>query len=365
MTERIKTRFSVAVLAALALLFMLAGLQKIGWAQACTLRTQGYTGGCSNVNVLWFTQTPQNAIARFDLNTFAGRFTASNTARNYSIPTSCSSGGQVVITEVRTNGSTCTAQYSGNLPHNRPCDQCAGVGGSVVTVNGASFQSSLAADAIGTAFSDVDMTTQTLVGFDTDPLAFGVQLPYDLGGVRMLVSGTPVGLFFVSPRQINFHLPKTFAEGLHPVSVSTQEGRTITGTVLLNRNAPGVFTREQNGSGQAMALWYLFRNGIPFRIYPAGSLPASEIRAGDRLFFVVFATGINSGRATMRVNNRVYESLYAGDVPVFIALDQVNFEIPLDQLWNGDAGAQLTVYDDAGNFWLSNGFIARGVEPTR
>lgn len=366
MSDQIKTRVSVLVLTALAVLLLVAGLQKVGWAQACTLRTQGYGGGCSDVTVFWLTQTHISQIDRFDLNTFAGRFTASSSAKLFKIPASCGSGGQVIITEVRTNGTTCTAQYSGNLPHNRPCEQCSGVGGgSLATANSASFQSALAADAIGTAFSNVDLTTETVAGYDAEPQTPGYQLPKELGGVRLFLDGIQLGLFWVSPRQINFHVPPNFPQGNWTLTAATISGQTITGTVLINKNAPGIFTREQNGSGQAMALWYQFRNGVFYRIWPAGSLPANEILTGDRLFYVVFATGINSGRATMRVNNRVYESLYAGDVPLFIALDQMNFEIPLSQLWVGDAGAQVTVYDEAGNFWLSNGFMARGVEPTR
>lgn len=373
MSDQIKTRVSVLVLTALAVLLLVAGLQKVGWAQACTsVRLQGYLGGCDNIYLKFLPVNHSSEIRRFDILlggscatrpcTKVGEAPANATFFNHT-GVGCGAGGTYTIRQVMT---TCTAQYSGNLPHNRPCDQCSGVGGgSLATANSASFQSALAADAIGTAFSNVDLTTETVAGYDAEPQTPGYQLPKELGGVRLFLDGIQLGLFWVSPRQINFHVPPNFPQGNWTLTAATISGQTITGTVLINKNAPGIFTREQNGSGQAMALWYQFRNGVFYRIWPAGSLPANEILTGDRMFYVVFATGINSGRATMRVNNRVYESLYAGDVPLFIALDQVNFEIPLSQLWVGDAGAQVTVYDEAGNFWLSNGFMARGVEPTR
>lgn len=354
-----KTRFSLIVLILFCALLCFAALEKMAGAQTCTLRTQGYTGGCTNVNVLWFTQTPQSQIERFDLNTFAGRFTALNSARSFSIPTSCSSGGQVVITEVRTNGTTCAAQYSGNLPHNRSCEQCAGVGGRLSTANSASFQPFLAADAIGTAFSDADLTTVTAFGFDSDPLTDGIQLPTEVGGVRALVGGVPAGLFFVSPRQINFHIPKDLPTGLHQMTVATQSGNTITGNVVINRNSPGIFTAEQNGSGQAMALWFHFRQGIFYRIYPVGS--RFDLLTGDRIFLVMFGTGINSSRATLRINNHVYESAYAGNAPFFVGLDQLNFEVPIGELWNGSLGGQVTVWEPDGASWLSNGFSITGI----
>lgn len=363
MSYQNKTRFGLVILITFLAMLCFAALQKAAKAQtACTLRTQGYTGGCTNVNVLWFTQTPQSQIDRFDLNTFAGRFSALNSARSFSIPTSCSSGGQVIITEVRNNGTTCTVQYSGNLPHNRPCDQCAGIGGRISTFNSASFQAFLAADAIGTAFGDGDFTTVTDYGFDSDPLTDGIQLPTEVGGVRAFIEGVPVGLFFVSPKQINFHVPSNLTLGLHQMQVATQSGNTFTGDVVINRNSPGIFTAEQNGSGQAMALWFQFRQGIFYRIYPVGS--RFDLLTGDRLFLVMFGTGVNSSRATLRINNHIYGSAYAGNAPFFVGLDQLNFEIPIGELWNGSVGGQVTAWEPDGSNWLSNGFSVTGM-PSR
>lgn len=364
MSYQTRTRISLIVLLTFAGLLAFAVTTR---AQTCTLRTQGYTGGCTNVNVLWFTQTPQSQIARFELNTFAGRFTSDNTRRSFSIPTGCGSGGQVVITEVRSDGSTCTAQYSGNLPHNRPCDQCNGIGARMATVNAASFSGSLAADALAAAFGDADFTTQTEYAYDADPFTPGYQLPTTLGGVRAFVTTgvqNQVALFFVSPRQVNFQVPVDLPEGLHSMTVATPDGRTIFGDVLINRNSPGIFTLGQNGSGEASCYWIVARQGIFQNIYPGGQL--QNVQPGDRVFLILFGTGVNDSRARLRLvgptgQTAEYESLYAGDAPVFVALDQINFEIPLADLWRGTAGGQVTVFDPAGAFWRSNGFTVFGL----
>ncbi|HMX28614.1 MAG TPA: hypothetical protein PKC13_23705, partial [Blastocatellia bacterium] len=276
----------------------------------------------------------------------------------------CSSGGQVVITEVRTDRTSCTVQYSGNLPHNRPCDQCAGVGGGLSTRNAATFGPFLAPDAIGAAFGDSDFTTVTAASYDADPQTPGYQLPQELGGVRLLIDGQPVGLFFVSPKQINFHVPASLSLGLHSVQAVTPDGRALYGDVFLAKNNPGIFTQEANGNGQATYYWWIFRNGIPFRILTPGQLRRTDVQFGDRVFAILFGTGINSPRAELRLSNgRVFNSLYAGDSPLFVGLDQLNFEIAQDELWDGSIGASLTVFDDVGASWPSNGFTLLGFTP--
>ena len=369
-----KTKIAICILVLFGALMTFAVWQKLVSAEACPLaaqtctpvRLQGYLGGCDNIYLKFLPVNSSTEINRFDILlggdcarracTKVGEAPANVTFFNH-LGVGCGAGGTYTIRQVMTTGASCDAQYTGSVPHNRPCDQCGGgASARLATANGASFQSALAVDAVGVAFG-VDFTTETVAGFDADPLQNGIQLPTTLGGVRAFINNIPVGLFYVSPKQINFHVPGGLTTGSHAMSVATPDGRTITGDVLINRNAPGVFTQLQNGSGTAMALWWVFRDGIPFRIYPPGQL---AFRPGDRVFLIVYGTGVNSARATLRLNNRVYESLYAGDAPVFIGLDQMNFEIPLDQLWFGATGAQITVYDGT-DFWLSNGFQVFGL----
>lgn len=297
---------------------------------ACTLKTQGYTGGCSNVNVLFFTQTPQSSIQEFRINSFAGQFTAPNTARSFSIPTGCGSGGQVQITEVRTNGTTCSASYSGNLPHNRPCDQCGNIGGRVSTVSAANYRSNLAANSIGSIFGDSDFTTQTAG-------ASSLPLPTELAGVRVLIGANPAGLFFVSPKQINFLVP-SLPNGLHSLQVVTPDGRTVFGDVLVTSNAPGIFTTDNTGSGFAAAAYL-----------PAGNL----------VYVVLFGTGLNNGQVTLRLNGREYPASYAGGAPGFVGLQQINVPVPVSEFPASSAVGALVTVRNAEGFWDSQGFNLR------
>lgn len=339
--------------------------------QTCTTKTQGWGSGAGSlgrgsVDVRWISTTPASQILEFRVfagwainQTPAGYFNA-GTALHYSLQYVCPiNGGQVTIVEMRRNGTSCSASYPGpELPHGG----CAGGNTSgLSTRHAASFSSFLAPDAIGAAFGDASFTTVTAISYDADPQTPGYQLPTELGGVRFLIDDQPVGLFFVSPEQVNFHVPAKLSPGLHQVRAVTPDGRTLFGDVYLNKNQPGIFTQESNGQGQATYYWWIFRNGLPYRILTPSQFKRSDVQPGDRVFVILFGSGIVSGDATLRLSNgRVFTSLYAGDTPYFVGLDQVNFEIPLSDLWDGILGASLTVFDGTGASWNSNGFKMLG-----
>ena len=365
MSYQNRTRYGLIVLIVFFAMLCFAALEKMAQAQTCTPPLfQGYPSSCSTINLRWLNRDAISLIDHYEIfrgSSKVGEAPAS--ALSVSEAVGCGFGATYTIKQLMKSGANCQVITSNNPPHTKPCELCGTTGGGrLSTANGASFQAFLAADAIGTAFTEADFTTVTDYGFDSDPLTDGIQLPTEVGGVRAFIAGVQVGLFFVSPKQINFHVPKDMPLGLQQMTVATQSGNTITGDVVINRNSPGIFTAEQNGSGQAMALWFQFRNGIFFRIYPVGS--KFDVILGDRLFLVMFATGVNAPRATLRINNRVYESLYSGNTPYFVGLDQLNFEIPLAELWNGSVGGQVTVWEPDGSSWLSNGFSVTGM-PTR
>lgn len=318
------------ILSSLLLVALFVGARMAGYAQACTLLTQGYGGGCTNVTVFWFTQTPQAQISRFDLNTFAGNFSASNSARSYAIPTGCGSGGGVTITEVRTNGTTCIKSYTGNLPHNRPCDQCNGVGARFAVRNAADYQSDLSADSIAAAFPDPGAPFSTVTEG-----AFSLPLPRTLGGVRVYVAEIECGLFYVAPNQVNFHVP-SLPPGLHAARITTQDGRTMFGDVLLNENAPGIFTADGTGQGRAASYW---------------------INSPGVAYLVMFGTGFQAGNCELRLGNgRRYTAQYCGNAPGFVGLSQMNYAIPTGELWQGQIGATVRV-NSFGGFWDSQGVL--------
>lgn len=286
-----KSRISLAMmLAALGFACLLA---LNSFAQTCTLRTQGYLGGCSNVSVLYFTQTPQSQIVRFELNTFAGRFTVPNTARSFSIPTSCGSGGQVIITEVRTDGSTCSAQYSGNLPHNRPCDQCGSVGGGNGTtiINSANFRGGVSRNSLASIFPDPGVTFT-----DQTAYASSLPLPTSLAGVTVEIEGQLCGLVAVTPGQINFHLPAWLDSGPTETTAIIRSTRgsvaQFFGRPQLNPSSPGIFTLAANGTGPAARNWLVVK--------PSGQQiwqDSLSFNSQDQVFLVLYGTGINEPTA--------------------------------------------------------------------
>lgn len=325
-------------------------------AQTCTLRTQGYTGGCSNVNVLWFTQTSQSAIARFDLNTFAGRFTADNTKRSYSIPTSCGSGGQVIITEVRTNGTTCTVQYSGNLPHNRPCDQCGSIGGLGTTiVSSANFRGQVARDSLASIFPDpgVSFTDQTA-------FASSLPLPTSLGGVTVEIDGQLCGLTAVAPGQINFHLPPTLPDAITEVQATIRTTRGSVGQFFgrpqINPNAPGIFTLSATGTGAAASVWLVVKPDGRQIYYAPGSLTFAQ---GDVIVLLLFGTGINESQCDLILSNgATHRAKYCG-ISWMPGVQQMNFLFDPGQLWNGQISGFVRVTRPGVGWWDSQGFDVR------
>lgn len=349
-----KTKFSIGVLVAFALLIAFAAVTR---AQTCTLRTQGYVGGCSNVNVLWFTQTGQSGIERFDLNTFAGRFTAPNTARSFSIPTSCGSGGQVIITEVRSNGTTCTAQYSGNLPHNRPCDQCGANGGGngVSIVSSANFRGAVSRDSLVSAFPDPGVTFTDQVLF-----ASSLPLPTQLGGVSIEVDGQPCGIVAVSPGQINFHLPKNLPDTITEIqaTINTTRGSVARffGRPQINPNAPGIFTASSNGTGAAASVWLVVKpNGQQF-YYAPGNLRFDQ---SDTIVLLLYGTGINDNQCDLILSNgQLLRANYCGS-SWMQGVQQMNFILSPSQIWNGQVSGFVRVTRPGLGFWDSQGFDLR------
>jgi uncharacterized protein (TIGR03437 family) len=325
-------------------------------AQACTLKTQGYLGGCSNVSVLWFTQTNQSQIARFDLNTFAGRFSAPNTARSFSIPTSCSSGGQVIITEIHTDGSSCSAQYSGNLPHNRSCDMCSSSGtNGATTVSAANFRMGLAPNAIASVFPDPGASFT-----DQSAQATGFPLPTVLAGVTITMNGQPCELLSVSPGQINFHIPADADPGPTdlPLQILTTRGSApqFNSRAQMNPSAPGIFTLASNGTGPAASNWLVVKpNGLQIWQSP-GSL---SFNAADRVYLVLYGTGINETASSLAINGLTVTAFYTG--PSWMTgVNQLVYPFTQAQLvaLPSLSGAVVTV-GIPGRSWLSQGFEVR------
>lgn len=205
------------------------------------------------------------------------------------------------------------------------------------SVSAASFYGDAAAGGILAAFGE-NLSTMT-------ETASQLPLPVELGGVSVLVDGEPAGLFFVSPGQINYELPEGAAPGAATVIVMSHGAVRAEGVVDIAEVAPSLFTADATGSGAPAGL--LLRVAASGEqsyeplARPDGTAIPIHRNAGDRLFLVLFGTGLRGApNADGEAGNGVAESveatigganvaaLFAGGVAGFVGLDQLNIELP-------------------------------------
>jgi len=245
-------------------------------------------------------------------------------------------------------------------------DAVSGVGPGAVTASAASFIPGRAApDSIaavfGTSFS------ATTISATTTPL------PTALGGVTVKLKDS-VGterdapLFFVSPTQINYQIPSGTAPGAATITIAGQSGTPVTGSVSVNPVVPGLFSANASGEGPAAA--------IAIRVKPDNSqivesvfrfdqaqnkfvtIPIDLGPETDRLFLVVFGTGIrqrtDSARIIARIGRADAQVLFAGAQGSLIGLDQVNLAIPRSLAGSGEVDVALTMDGQTTNFLKAN-----------
>lgn len=302
-------RLTVSIL--LCLLVAFAGIPVNATFFQCSLRTQGYLGGCDNIYVRWF---DQNTALNYRLDYSDGfSVTVPGNRQDWSrAGVGCGWGGQVRITGLYGTGGTCTVQYSGNLPHNRPCDQCVGQGtrplGISHAANGRAYGApGMIASAYATGLSTVTASATSL------------PLPRNLGGVRLTMGfddEIECGLFYVSPNQINFLIPDEAPLGLVRFRATNTSGQSFAGEFFLTGQAPGVFTRDGTGSGAAAALFFpsavvLYASGIN----PAALVSSAEVRVRTR--------GVD------------YPAFWVGNAPGFAGLVQINVLMPSSAIGSG------------------------------
>jgi uncharacterized protein (TIGR03437 family) len=163
-------------------------------------------------------------------------------------------------------------------------------------------------------------------------------------------------LWFVSPSQINYYIPEETALGLATITVVRNAQTVVSGKLLIDRVAPGLFAMNANGQGVAAALaifvkadgsqsWqYVFNSGCA-----AGACQPAPIDLGsatDQVFLQLYGTGIRgrSGLAGMGATIGGVSAAveYAGAVAGMIGLDQVNLRVPRSLMGRGQVNVVLT-----------------------
>ncbi len=178
-------------------------------------------------------------------------------------------------------------------------------------------------------------------------------LPDRLGGVQVQRNGTPIPLYFVSPRQINALIPPSAVEGEVEIVVVRESTRGPVVKLKLETVAPGLY---QNGEF-AVALhadWTLITPDAPARpeeaivLYAAGLGRTVTPRFGD---FDVAPVGFGADALALKdaknvrvlVSGESVQPFWAGAAPGFAGLYQVNVVLP--QALAGKAEIRISVGD--------------------
>jgi len=107
------------------------------------------------------------------------------------------------------------------------------------------------------------------------------ELPTSLGGISVTIDGHPAYISYVGPGQINALMPADATLGIVPVEVTTTQGQSYPGSVMLQRLAPELFTWAADGITYAAA-----EHADYSRV---GSSPARPAAVGETI--MLYGTG--------------------------------------------------------------------------
>ncbi len=174
-----------------------------------------------------------------------------------------------------------------------------------------------------------------------------------LADTQVLLNEQPVPLHFVSPSQINFYVPNGAPQTGNAELLITREstGQVLgSGTVPLTNVAPGMFTKDNNGTGQIAA------------VNQDGTINSASNPAARGTFISLYGTGVGvlsgspadgdvpSGPVNVSYPTRVFmgagfvpdENIqYSGLAGCCVGLWQVNVKIPENTAPSGTVPVQV------------------------
>jgi uncharacterized protein (TIGR03437 family) len=172
-------------------------------------------------------------------------------------------------------------------------------------------------------------------------VASSLPLPKQLGDVEVLVNDSPVPLLFAGPSQVNAQIPfELDPDSEFQIELRRGSALATPQTVIVSQARPGVFSVDQSGAGQGHI--YIARaNGT--QTLAGAATPAV---AGD--IVIIYANGLGrtnppvpAGQATpftnlsplvnpatVTIGGRNAAIQFAGLVPGFVGLYQINTVVP-------------------------------------
>jgi uncharacterized protein (TIGR03437 family) len=212
-----------------------------------------------------------------------------------------------------------------------------------------------------------------VAGFGSN-LATGVQaapstpLPTTLAGVSVKIRDSAdrerlAPLFFVSPGQINFLIPGGMANGQAVLTVMRDDGPVASGETQIANVSPGLFSADASGLGAASAVALRVKADGSQSFEPVAKYDPARNRFApapidlgpttDQIFLVFYGSGLRFRNSLSTVNCTIggasSETLYAGVVPGFVGLDQVNVRLPRSLAGRGEVDVALVVDGKAAN----------------
>lgn len=230
--------------------------------------------------------------------------------------------------------------------------------GSLVATNSAYGTYALAPETIASLYG---------ANLAAAPLqAPSLPLPTMLGGVTVTLKDAggglfPVPLFYVSPNQVNWLVPRGVASGVATVTVVNANANananggaaTFTGTATIAPLAPGLYTANLSGQGPAAAQ---VTNGQVYsdtaQCTSAGNCTLVPIDLASRPYLILYATGIRGAtqaNVSVRIGNLDAGVTYAGPQGTYAGLDQVNVTLPAGLKGRGQLVVTVTVNGQATN----------------
>jgi uncharacterized protein (TIGR03437 family) len=167
----------------------------------------------------------------------------------------------------------------------------------------------------------------------------------------------------VAPGQVNYLMPDATQIGNANIVVRSGDGTISNGTAQIAQVAPSIFTANSNGKGVAAAVVQRVKLDGQQTYEPLSEFSSQVGRfvtkpidlgpSGERVYLVLYLTGIRAADDPNGDNN-LNESirvliggaertpLFVGPAPGFVALDQINVEIPRSLIGRGVVNVSVT-----------------------
>lgn len=188
-------------------------------------------------------------------------------------------------------------------------------------------------------------------GFTSTTTNSAAPFPPTLGGVQVLLNGSPAPIYFVSPTQISAVVPYNITSTNAVVTVQVTSGSTNSNPVFtyLGLTSPGVFTVPPGGLGDGAIL------------HPDFSLVSSSSPAKSGEAIAIFLTGLGAVNQNVTagspapnttslvnpidvaINGVAAKVLFAGLAPGLGGLYQVNVTVPAGV--HGDVTLEISTAD--------------------